>query len=141
MRHVLRSKLRAIHPVDRGHDPPQLGAGDHALVFAIHAAQEQLKWQMIGDKERVLKLKAHRPNYDDSKWKIVQLPNAEPLTDFAWLRKSFDLSADDLTLPATLELGELVQNAMLFVNGKLIAEENWLNKGATYRLPAGRRWC
>jgi sialate O-acetylesterase len=112
-------------------------AHDWKQILADNAAQEQRKWQMIGDKERVLKLKVHETKYDDSKWQTVQLPNTRPLSDFAWLRKSFELSAEDLTLPATLELGELVQNAMLFVNGRLIAEENWLNKGATYRLEAG----
>jgi sialate O-acetylesterase len=112
-------------------------AHDWKQIIADNEAKEKLKWEMIGDKKRVLALKAHQPGYNDSKWESVQLPNSEPLVNFTWLRKNFELSAQDLTLPAKLELGELVQNAMVFVNGQLIAEENWLNKGATYPLPAG----
>lgn len=110
---------------------------DWKAVLAANAANEQLKWQLIGDKERVLKLKVHRTDFNDSGWHTARLPNHKPLSDFAWLRKSFELSAADLALPATLELGELVQNAMVFVNGRLIAEENWLNSGASYPLSPG----
>ncbi len=111
-------------------------AHDWKTIIAANEANERLKWQMIGDKQRVLGLKVYREKFNDSGWHKVTLPNTQPLSNFAWLRKSFEISGN-ADVAAEMQLGDLVQDAMVFVNGKLIAEENWKTEGATYQLPAG----
>ncbi|HEX5055877.1 MAG TPA: sialate O-acetylesterase [Gammaproteobacteria bacterium] len=108
---------------------------DWPATIAANEANEKLKQDLIWDKKRVLALKAHLPKYDDSQWRIVRLPNEQPFFNFVWLRKSFEL--DQLADRNRLRLGDLVQDAMIFVNGQLIAEENWLTDGSTHELPAG----
>jgi sialate O-acetylesterase len=105
-------------------------------ALAANAAKEKLKWELVGDKKHALATNAQRPDFNDGKWSTVRLPNNKPFHNFVWLRKSFQLSGD-AGGPARMQLGELVQSAMVFVNGALIAEKNWLTEGAGYELPAG----
>lgn len=96
-------------------------------------AVEARKWDLIADRDRVMKLKAWRPDYDDSGWHTVTLPNREPLSDFVWLRKNVQLA--DPSGPARLHLGELVQEAYVFVNARLAAVESWQDNVSDHPLP------
>lgn len=99
-----------------------------------NARQEALKWQMIGDKESFIKLGAHLPAYDDSKWQNVQLPNADPFTDFVWLRKTVELSK--VAAKSRLYLGDINKMCHVYVNGKLVDEEQWMDTTEIVDLPA-----
>lgn len=103
--------------------------------IADNNARDELKQQLIHDRERVLKLDAYKPGYDDSGWASVELPNREPLSDFAWLRKTVELS--EPPGEAELRLGELVQEAFVFINGELVASEDWQDTTSVHSLPAG----
>lgn len=54
-------------------------------------------------------------DYNDSKWRTIDLPKSNPLQHIAWLRKKFDLVS---TENATLHLPALDQMAYLYINGK-----------------------
>lgn len=121
-------KAEARNALDQSHD--------WNAAIAANRANEELKWKLIADKQAILNLKAHQADYNDSNWKTVTLPNRQPLFNFVWLRKSFELSGN-INTPARLRLGDLVQEALIFVNGKLIAEETWQQQDSVYDLPAG----
>jgi len=89
------------------------------------------KWERIGNVEIAKQTQAHLPEYDDADWPSISLPNSGPMHDFIWLRRTFELSS----IPEqgiTINLGDTVQNAFIFVNGHLIGTENWQNNTSIY---------
>ena len=54
------------------------------------------------------------PNFDDSDWEVVQLPEANPFSDIAWFRKTFTVT-DKQNI--RLNLGDIQQMAYVYVNG------------------------
>ncbi|WP_416307283.1 sialate O-acetylesterase [Neptunicella sp. SCSIO 80796] len=102
-----------------------------------NAQREQLKFKLIGDEQAVLATNAYKENYDVSKWQSIPLPNKKPLNDFVWLRKSFVLDHSPQQ-DATLVLGDLVQEAFIFVNGELIGRETWQDSESRHTLPKAK---
>ncbi|GGA64727.1 9-O-acetylesterase [Neiella marina] len=91
--------------------------------IASNQQLEAQKWQLIEQVDDDLAKGVHLPEFDDRQWLRIALPNTEPLTDIVWLRKSFNLEL--LNQPVVLELGSVVQNAHVFLNGQLIHTKNW----------------
>ncbi|MBL3655774.1 sialate O-acetylesterase [Fulvivirga sp. 2943] len=98
-------------------------------------ANQEEKWRIISDKEGAIKTGAQLISYKDNKWEEVDVPTDDPLSDIAWLRKDFKLK--NTPQKAQLYLGDLVQEAMVFVNGKLIAEEGWQDTTAILEIESG----
>ncbi|UII25315.1 sialate O-acetylesterase [Fulvivirga maritima] len=98
-------------------------------------ANQEEKWHILGDKEGALKTGAQMISYKDNKWQEVEIPTQDPLSDVAWLRKEIKLK--DSPQKAQLYLGDLLQEAMIFVNGKLIAEEGWQDTTAILDIEPG----
>ncbi|UII19261.1 sialate O-acetylesterase [Fulvivirga ligni] len=106
---------------------------DWTEKVAENEANQGKKFSIIGDKEGAKKTGAQEMAFDDKSWQTVKLPNQNPLSDVAWLRKSFDLKA--VTNTNQLYLGDLVQEAMIFLNGKLVAEESWQDTTSIISVP------
>ena len=81
-----------------------------------------IKYQRVEDETGFLKFEAHKPDYDDSNWKEIELPNQEPLTDFIWLRKSFTL---EQVSDAKLSFGNPGKFTVAFINGKHVYTKIW----------------
>ena len=60
-------------------------------------------------------------SYDDSKWKKIVLPKANPMQHIAWIRKVFKASADN----ATLHLPAIDQMAYIYLNGQFLHYKDW----------------
>ena len=111
-------------------DPAQL----QQLIAENEIATEE-KYRRLESKEDAIATGAHRFGYDDSGWKAVDFPTSETFEDLAWLRRGFELEQ----VPedgVVLDLGDLVQDAMVFVNEEFIAQENWTVQGSRHELPA-----
>jgi sialate O-acetylesterase len=103
--------------------------------IAENNANEQLKWKLLGDTEAVIKIGSNLHKYEDKNWQAVKLPNTRPLSDFAWLKKTVRMDFP-VNTTAQLNLGDLVQEAMIFLNGKLIAIESWQDNSSLHEIPA-----
>jgi sialate O-acetylesterase len=57
---------------------------------------------------------AANPNYDDSAWKTIQLPNDNPFEHIAWFRKKINIPQPE---NMQLQLGDLQQMAHIYLNG------------------------
>ncbi len=111
---------------DTGVDWPQ--------TFADNSANEAEKFQRLTSKDDALATGAYALDYDTSDWQATQLNGGPGFTDLAWLRREFHLD-NAPAKNAVLELGELVQEAFVFVNGELVAEETWQTTGSRHTLP------
>lgn len=72
--------------------------------------------------DSITALKVASLDYDDSEWRIIDLPKSNPLKHIAWARKKFELkSSKDLKL----HIPDLDQMAFIYLNGKLIHHKDW----------------
>jgi sialate O-acetylesterase len=93
------------------------------------------KYRRLAAPDEGLRLGVHRPGYDDSDWATVSFPGSTTFNDIIWLRRHFTL--DDVPADGVaLELGDLVQEAFIYVNGQLIASEDNRTQAMRYDLPA-----
>lgn len=97
--------------------------------------KDQQKWQLIGSNAGVEQLKLAELTTDDSQWQQVSLPNATPLSDIVWLRKTVKLAK--APTQASLFFGDINQIGRIFINGKQVAEESWADSTTEIKLPAG----
>ncbi len=70
----------------------------------------------IINSEEYLKTGVQNPEFDDSSWETIQLPNPTDYHDVVWLRKAFDWKGSKKD--ARLSLGRLTINQTVFINGK-----------------------
>lgn len=96
-------------------------------------AREKQKWDLIQDTTGALATGAQNLDFDDTDWEDIQLPNQGPMTDVAWVRRTF--SVEDSTQTVRIFIGNIVQNAMVFCNGKLIWQRTWNNDSEVLTLP------
>ncbi|WP_240919884.1 sialate O-acetylesterase [Paraglaciecola sp. 20A4] len=94
---------------------------DWPELLAANKKQQELKWQRINSPHKTMISHAAAVNYDDEHWQDIDLPNTGPLHHFVWLRKTFTLES---VPPAsiTINLGTIRHNALIFINGHLIAK-------------------
>lgn len=91
-------------------------------VFTENAEREKLKYSLIGNEQVALDTGAYKTSTDLSNWRKVTIPNKEPISDFVWLRKSFDLSQQPRA-DVTFNFGNLEQGAFIFVNDNLVGKK------------------
>jgi sialate O-acetylesterase len=60
--------------------------------------------------------------YDDSGWRKINLPAANPLQHIAWVRKKFTLQG---TENVTLHLANMEQMAFVYLNGEQVFYKDW----------------
>ncbi|MBC3766187.1 sialate O-acetylesterase [Neptunicella marina] len=105
---------------------------DWPQILQDNEQAEQLKFSRIGDTQLATNILKQS---NDKQWRTLQLPNKQPLNDFVWIKRSVEL--DQLpNSPVTLNMGELVQEALVFINGKLLAQKSWNQADALFELPA-----
>jgi len=93
------------------------------------------KYRRLYSEEDTLATGAYRFAFDDSRWLRVSFPTTTVFDDLLWLRKSFELDR----VPSDgviLDLGDLTQEAFIFVNEKLIATETWKSHGSRHTIAA-----
>jgi sialate O-acetylesterase len=61
-------------------------------------------------------------DYNDTGWRSIDLPKANPLQHIAWIRKKFDLTS---TEDVTLHLPNIDQIAFIYLNGKQLHYKDW----------------
>ncbi len=104
--------------------------------LAANEKRNTEKWSRINSVEQALATGAAGIGFDDSSWAIRTLPNTTALHDFVWLRHRFTLSRNEAQSSVALSLGDIVQNAFIFINGKLLATEDWRNGDSLHEVPA-----
>jgi sialate O-acetylesterase len=121
-----RERMKEIQESDR----------DWARTFEENDARNAAKRELIRDLEKAKSYGAHRPDYDDSSWATVRLPNAEPLSDFVWLRRTVRLDH------ARKKGYELIVGAFddidaIFINGAQVYRESGETQVRVVSLPEG----
>ncbi|WP_268033703.1 sialate O-acetylesterase [Algoriphagus sp. PAP.12] len=104
---------------------------------ALDMIENQEKWDrdfQANDKRREMRdIMVHHPDsatarevasvdYNDSQWSKINLPTGNPLSDIAWVRKSFQLNS---TEDVTLIFPTLDQMAFIYINGELVHHKDW----------------
>ncbi|WP_075351407.1 sialate O-acetylesterase [Algoriphagus marinus] len=115
------------------------------LAAQAHSYQEEAKdilanpekWEkenLTNEKRREIRdLQAKSPDslvanevssmeYNDSKWRKITLPAANPLQHIAWVRKKFSLKE---TGNVSLHLPDIEQMAFVYLNGKQVFYKDW----------------
>ncbi|RAI91524.1 sialate O-acetylesterase [Algoriphagus yeomjeoni] len=83
---------------------------------------QQLRDSMVSNPDTLAARNVASIGYDDSSWRKINLPDANPLQHIAWVRKKFNLtSTDDIIL----HLPALDQMAYVYINGKLLHYKDW----------------
>jgi sialate O-acetylesterase len=102
-----RERMQEILQADR----------DWEEIFEENEARREAKQKQIQDLDQAMSYGVHRPDYDDSSWKTVRLPNPDqPLTDFVWLRRTVRLESPKTT-GYELRLGTFADVDAVFVGG------------------------
>ncbi len=131
-------------------DDPQLGEVARSLRemdfdAMVQASQEKREaWEKaIDEKDTGLKEGWHREGFDWSGWGTMELPQPwekagyEGLDGAVWYKRTFNLQADELDGPLTLELGPIDDSDITFVNGVEVGRMiNQYNVSRSYTLPA-----
>ncbi|MFD2203328.1 sialate O-acetylesterase [Shivajiella indica] len=73
------------------------------------------------------------PNYDDSNWQTVNLPDDNPFQDIAWFRTKFTLSQTEGFM---LNLGDLQQMAYVYLNGGRLFYKDWGHEVKEFPIPS-----
>lgn len=90
--------------------------------FKNNDALNELKYQRVYDDSEFYSYNAHLFETDDSDWAEIEIPNSTVLTDFVWLRKSFDL---ENVADATLSFGNPGKFTIAFINGVPVYRKIW----------------
>lgn len=94
----------------------------------------------LNDKDSLLFKNA---NYNDKTWPTINQPdlweNQEPgvIDGVVWIRKSFELSVEDVNKGAVLELSTIDDEDITYLNGVEIGRTNLWNIFRRYNVPAG----
>lgn len=106
-------------------------------------AAEQAAWQRrLQTMEKGLGT-YEKPEFDDSGWKAIAHPDIWDKEDqgeidgFVWYRARFDLSVADAASTLTLELGDIDDEDITFVNGQKVGENKVWDSKRKYSIPAG----
>ncbi|MEQ9309791.1 MAG: sialate O-acetylesterase [Balneolaceae bacterium] len=101
--------------------------------FQKNDSLNSIKYERVQDVSNFLKYRAHETEFNDINWKEVNLPNSEPLFDFVWLRKKFNLKS---TSGAQLSFGWPGKFTVVFINGKRVYQKGWEDARIVH-IPAG----
>ncbi len=81
-----------------------------------------LRDQLVEKPDSLLALKVSSLDYSDANWTSIRLPNANPLSHIAWLRKTFVLNSND---EIRIHLPDMSQMAFIYLNGRQIYHKDW----------------
>lgn len=95
---------------------------DWDTVLQENQDRNSEKYRRVEDQAGYLAYGAHEPDFNDSGWEEVELPNSSPLRDFVWLRKTFELSS--LT-DGQLSFGNPGKFTQAFINGNKVYNKIW----------------
>ncbi|MCF2948547.1 sialate O-acetylesterase [Paraglaciecola aquimarina] len=102
-------------------------------VFAENEKRAELKYSLIGNEQFALDTGAYKTSIDLSDWKPVTVPTTEPITDFVWLRKTFNLSQQP-SADLTLHLGHMEQEGLIFINEKLVSKKTGQDSNTSFSI-------
>ncbi len=106
---------------------------DWASKKLANEKADEKKWELIGDTVSFKSLGAQNPEFDDSSWEEVSLPNPGYLEGFVWFRKEFEARDGN----AQLYLGDVDQLCWVYMNGQLIDSEWWQDTTGVIDLKKG----
>lgn len=95
---------------------------DWETEFARNDSLNEIKYQRVNDETDFLTFGAHLFDVDDSNWQDQEIPNSAALTDFVWLRKSFEVNSVD---DAMLSFGNPGKVTSAFINGVPVYRKVW----------------
>jgi len=101
--------------------------------FEENREKSKQKERLINDPTAGLKKGVHVGSFDDSNWETVKIPTEENLTDVVWLRRTFTISQSDID-SVKFSSGEIMQEALFYLNGKNIGVKTWQNKEAVFTI-------
>ena len=101
--------------------------------IADNEARTAEKYRRVEDTEEFKANGAHLPDYDDTSWEEVHLPNAEAMEEFIYLRKSFTLEE---VADGTLSFGNPGKFTVAFINGEHIYTKTWSDDPKVIDIPA-----
>jgi len=104
---------------------------DWKSKLEVNEKNNQDRVAIINSKE-YLNTGVQLPDFDDSSWKTIELPNPNDFHDVVWLRRKFDW--DGSRKDAWLSLGRLTINQTVFINGEKL--EGSLH-GKVVKIPKG----
>ena len=90
------------------------------------------KYRRVEDQKEFLKFGVHQLDFDDSSWETISIPNKEALSDFVWLRKSFELKS---IKDAKLSFGNPGKFTVAFVNGQKVYTKIWSDDPKVIDIP------
>lgn len=106
---------------------------DWEKEFAENEERQQQKNMLVGNPEAGLDAGVHQPDYDDSNWEVVSLPTEEPLSDVAWLRRTFNVDADEVE-SVSLFTGDISQESFFYINGEEVGRKSWQEANETFEI-------
>ncbi|TLM75237.1 sialate O-acetylesterase [Microbulbifer harenosus] len=105
---------------------------DWPAQFALNDRNAAEKMHRLSSREDALESGAHRFEFATTGWSAQTLP--QEFEHIAWLRREFTI--DKVPETAILELGDLQQEAFVWINEQLISVEDWRSQNAHYTIPA-----
>ncbi|PZX57067.1 sialate O-acetylesterase [Algoriphagus ratkowskyi] len=85
-------------------------------------SNRQMRDSMVSKPDSLTAMNVAALSYDDSKWRKINLPQANPLQHIAWVRKKFTLTTTD---DVRLHLPTIDQMAYVYLNGQLLHYKDW----------------
>jgi sialate O-acetylesterase len=85
-------------------------------------SNRQMRDSMVSKPDSLTALKVADLTFDDSRWRKVSLPQANPLQHIAWVRKKFTVESTENVI---LHLPNIDQMAYVYLNGQLLHYKDW----------------
>lgn len=89
--------------------------------------------EVVGDARKGELQGVVNPNYDDSEWNTVRLPDNNPLQDVVWLRKKIKLN--DIQ-NVRIQFGDIQQLAHIYVNGGRLLVKDYSESVREFPIPS-----
>lgn len=91
-------------------------------TLADNHSKQILRDSLMNHPDSQKSTQASSVDFNDSDWRTITLPGANPLEHIAWARKRFNLSS---TNDVVLTMPDVEQMAYFYINGKQIHHKNW----------------
>jgi sialate O-acetylesterase len=101
--------------------------------FAENEARQQQKFNLVGDPGIGLEAEVHTVNFNDENWDSVILPTSKPLSDVAWLRKTFTIDKDEINT-VKFFTGDISQESFFYINGEEVGQKSWQEANTSFEV-------
>lgn len=91
-------------------------------VVLENEKRKEIRDLMVRRPDSLLAVEVSGLTYSDGEWKTIRLPEENPMTDIAWLRKDFTLES---TQGVNLHLPDINQMAFIYLNGVQVHYKDW----------------